>query len=249
MKVVKERLDKELLRRGLADTLHSAQGLILSGRVSVDGAMVDKAGAMVAEDAGIALAGKDIPYVSRGGLKLEAALNRFGIDVTGLVCADIGASTGGFTDCLLQMGAAKVYAVDVGYGLLDVGLRNDSRVVVIERFNVRHMEPGSLGGPVDLATADVSFISLRLVLGPIAGILKPGGGIVALVKPQFEVDRGKVGRGGVVRDAAERARALESIKAFSRSSGLAVLGDMESPVRGAKGNVEYLLYLKKPLGS
>ncbi|MBI5191741.1 MAG: TlyA family RNA methyltransferase [Nitrospirae bacterium] len=245
MKTQKERLDKEILRRGLADTRQRAQGLILSGKVTVDGVRVDKAGAQVSEESAIALIADDMPYVSRGGLKLKGALDAFGLDVSGLICADVGASTGGFTDCLLQEGASRVYALDVGYGLIDSRLRNDPRVTVIERVNVRHMEPGWFDGPVDMATVDVSFISLKLVLGPIASVLRPGGIIVALVKPQFEVGKGKVGRGGIVRDESERLRALTEVMEFAASTGLIVGEHMESPITGAKGNVEYLLRLEK----
>lgn len=246
MKTVKDRLDKELVRRGLVETRQRAQGLILSGKVQVDGARVDKAGTMVTEDADIKITGEDIPFVSRGGLKLKAAIDNFGIDVRGLVCADIGASTGGFTDCLLQEGASRVYAVDVGYGLIDSRLRNDPRVSLIERTNVRYIAPDAFGGPVDFATIDVSFISLKLVLGPVSALLRQGGAIVALVKPQFEVGKGKVGKGGIVRDEAERSRSLEAVKDFAGSIGLEVLGLIESPIKGAKGNVEYLLYMRKP---
>lgn len=235
-----------MLLRGLADSRQRAQGLILSGKVLVGGVRVDKAGAPVDPDADIKVVGEDNPYVSRGGLKLKAALDNFGIDVKGLVCCDIGASTGGFTDCLLQEGASKVYAVDVGYGLIDQRLREDPRVVVIERTNVRYMEPEKLGEPVDLATFDVSFISLKLVLGPVMAVLKPGGAIIALVKPQFEVGKGQVGKGGIVRDEAERLRALTEVKEFASGLGLEAKGEMESPVKGAKGNIEYLLYLKIP---
>ena len=244
MKSDKSRLDTELVRRGLAETRQRAQGLILAGHVLVDGQKVEKAGAMVAASSEIKLIGEDIPYVSRGGLKLRAALDAFGIEVSGLVCADIGASTGGFTDCLLQGGAARVYAVDVGYGLLDLKVRTDPRVVVIERTNARNITLELIGEPVDLAVVDVSFISLKLVLGPVRGVVKEGGSIVALVKPQFEVGRGKVGKGGIVRDEADRLEACMAVKSFAEGLGMTVLGEIESPVRGAKGNVEYLLYLK-----
>ena len=247
MKAVKQRLDKEVLKRGLAETRQKAQGLILAGMVSVDGERVDKAGAQVGDAAVITVSGKDNPYVSRGGLKLKGALDGFGVNPSGFVCADIGASTGGFTDCLLKEGAAKVYAVDVGHGLIDASLKSDPRVVTIERVNVRSMGPEVIGELVEMATVDVAFISLRLVLGSIAGVLKPGGAILALVKPQFEVGRDKVGRGGIVKDEAERKRAVEEVAAFAKSIGLGVLGEMESPIKGAKGNVEFFLYLRKPV--
>jgi len=242
----KERLDKEILRRGLADTRQKAQGLILSGRVVVDGRVADKAGTQVAPDAEIRLTGDYLPYVSRGGLKLKGALDNFKIGVAGLVCADIGASTGGFTDCLLQEGAAKVYAIDVGYGILDLKVRNDQRVTVIERFNARFLTQDTLPEKVDLAVIDASFISLKLLLKPVLATLKPGCSIIALVKPQFEVGREHVGKGGIVRDEGMRAASLEAVKEFACLLGASVEGEMESPIRGAKGNVEYLLHLKAP---
>jgi len=225
-----------------------AQGLILSGKVLVDGQRVDKAGAQVSEDIAITLVGDDIPYVSRGGLKLKGALDGFGVDVKGFVCADFGASTGGFTDCLLQEGAARVYAVDVGRALLHPKVRDDGRVVVIEKVNVRLMEPGLIPEKLDLATVDLSFISLRLVLVNIANAMKPGGLILALVKPQFEVGRGGVGKGGIVRDEKRREDALNDVESFALGLGLVVLGKMESPIRGAKGNVEYFLCMRTPTG-
>lgn len=244
MKKEKERLDKALVERGLAETRQRAQALILAGEVLVNGVRADKAGTAVEPASKIELSGRGIPYASRGGLKLKGALDGFHIGVKGLVCADIGASTGGFTDCLLQEGAAKIYAIDVGYGLIDQRLREDPRVVVIERFNVRSLAPEVLGETADLATIDVSFISLKLVLAPVASVLKPGGAVIALVKPQFEVGRGQVGKGGIVRDDEKRRAALEGVKAFAVEAGFAVAGEMESPITGAKGNREYLLYLK-----
>ena len=245
MKKEKERLDKALVERGLAETRQRAQALILAGEVLVNGVKADKAGTAVEPASKIELSGRGIPYVSRGGLKLKGALEGFHIDVKGLICADIGASTGGFTDCLLQEGAARVYAVDVGYGLIDQRLREDPRVIVIERFNVRSLAPEVLGEKVDLATIDVSFISLKLVLAPVASVLKAGGSVIALVKPQFEVGRGQVGKGGIVRDEEKRRAALEGVKGFAREAGFSVAGEMESPITGAKGNREYLLYLRK----
>lgn len=239
----RQRLDQELVRRGLAESRAKAQALILSGSVLVDGHRADKAGAAVAPDAVITLKGEPMPYVSRGGLKLEAALDEFGIDVSGLVCADFGASTGGFTDCLLQRGASRVFAVDVGYGQLDTRLRADPRVVVMDRTNVRLMGPDDLGAKVDLAVADLSFISLRLVLSNIVSMLAPAGGVILLVKPQFEVGKGRVGKGGIVRDEAERMRAVDEVRSFAEGIGLKFLGLVVSPVTGAKGNVEYLIYM------
>lgn len=212
----------------------------------VDGQRQDKAGAQVSEDADIVVTGPDNPYVSRGGLKLKGAIDHFGVNVSGLVCSDIGASTGGFTDCLLKEGAVKVYALDVGHGLIDAKLRQDVRVVLIERMNARLMVPGLIGEKVDFAVVDVSFISLKLVLGNIAEMLKPGGRILALVKPQFEVGRGAVGRGGIVRDEGERARALKEVGLFAGSIGLNVTGSVESSIKGAKGNVESFLYMNRP---
>ena len=245
MKKEKERLDKALVERGHAETRQRAQALILAGEVLVNGVRADKAGTAVEPTSKIELSGRGIPYVSRGGLKLKGALEGFHVDVKGLVCADIGASTGGFTDCLLQEGAARVYAIDVGYGLIDQRLREDPRVKVIERFNVRSLAPEVLGEKVDLATIDVSFISLKLVLAPVASVLKAGGSVIALVKPQFEVGRGQVGKGGIVRDEEKRRAALEGVKGFAREAGFSVAGEMESPITGAKGNREYLLYLNK----
>jgi len=244
--VPKKRLDQELVGRGLADTRQKAQALILAGLVFVDGHRADKAGSMVPPDAGIEVKGEAVPFVSRGGLKLDAALDEFGIDVSGLVCADFGASTGGFTDCLLKRGAARVYAVDVGYGQLDLKLRDDSRVIVLDRTNVRLMGPDDLGERPGMAVVDLSFISLRLVLGNIMSMLTPGGYVVALVKPQFEVGKGKVGKGGIVRDETERLRAVAEIEEFARGLGFDITGVMESPVRGAKGNVEYLICMRAP---
>lgn len=241
------RLDTEMVARGIADTRHKAQALILAGQVLVDGHRADKAGTNVPGDSVISLKGEPMPYVSRGGLKLKGAVDQFGIDVAGKTCADFGASTGGFTDCMLQEGAAKVYAVDVGYGQLDAKVANDPRVVVMDRVNVRLMEPDALGVKVDLASVDLSFISLKLVLKPIASMVKPGGSILALVKPQFEVGRQGVGKGGIVRDDAERERALAGVASFAEEAGLAVVGSMVSPITGAKGNVEYILYMTTPV--
>jgi len=244
LKKQKNRLDVEMVGRGLADTRQKAQALILSGMVTVEGQRVDKAGHQVGPEDDIGLIGEPMPYVSRGGLKLKGALDEFGLDVAGFVCVDVGASTGGFTDCLLQAGAARVYAIDVGYGQMDQKVANDPRVSVMDRTNVRHLEPNALPEKADLAVIDVSFISLGLVLGPVKGMLKPGGMIVALVKPQFEVGKGNVGKGGIVRDEAQRLGALETVKGFAAAEGFAVAGETVSPVTGAKGNVEYLLFLR-----
>ena len=244
MKEAKNRLDVEMSARGLAESRQKAQALILAGQVIVDGRKASKAGEPVTGEAVIEVI-EGLPYVSRGGLKLKAALDNFKISVAGLVCADIGASTGGFTDCLLKEGAKKVYSVDVGYGLIDQRLREDPRVSVIERTNFRHAGAGFLDELVDFASVDVSFISLKLILPPINLNLKPGGLVVALVKPQFEVGRERVGKGGIVRNERAREAALHEITRFAESIGLKALGQMESPVRGAKGNLEYLLYMHK----
>jgi len=238
---VKIRLDRLLVLRGLAPTREKAQAMILAGTVSVAGKRADKAGSPVAEDAEVAVAGPAHPYVSRGGLKLAAALGAFGLDPAGAVCPDVGASTGGFTDCLLQRGASRVYAIDVGHGQLDARLRADPRVVVRERVNARHLAPADVPEPVRLAAVDVSFISLRLVLPAVAPLVSNGGSIVVLVKPQFEAGRGEVPRGGVVRSDAVRRRVVEEISEAGRRLGLAVGGTMPSPIRGARGNEEFLL--------
>jgi len=242
---VKERLDRLMVERGLAGSRERAKALIMGGKVIVEGAPVTKAGAMVAHDAPITLKAEDIPYVSRGGLKLEAAIREFSIDLTGKTALDVGASTGGFTDCMLKHGAARVYAVDVGYGQMDVKLRNDPRVVLIERTNIRYMEREKVPESVDIATVDVSFISLKTVMPRIMEFVRPGGEIVALIKPQFEAGRADVGKGGVVRDEGKRLEAVNSVEEGMKSLGLAVAGLMESPVKGPKGNIEYLIYLRR----
>ena len=242
----KVRLDKALVDKGLVESRERAKSLIMQGKVLVDGSTVTKAGDMVSTESQIALKGGDIPYVSRGGLKIEAALDAFGVDVSGIVAMDVGASTGGFTDCLLQRGAARVYAIDVGYGQLDWKLRGDPRVVMIERTNIRHMDASLVPEKVDLAVIDVSFISLRLVVPRVRQFLKrPGGSIIALVKPQFEVGREAVGKGGIVRDGQSRAEALEGIAAMMRAEEMDVVGSIESPIKGQKGNVEFLIYAKE----
>jgi 23S rRNA (cytidine1920-2'-O)/16S rRNA (cytidine1409-2'-O)-methyltransferase len=238
---MKLRLDRLLVLRGLAPTREKAQAMILAGAVTVDGRPAAKAGAPVAEDADVAVAGPPHPFVSRGGVKLAAALDAFGLDPRGRVCLDVGASTGGFTDCLLQRGAARVYAVDVGYGQLDARLRADPRVAVREKVNARALSREDVPERIALAAIDVSFISLRLVLPAVAALVAPGGAIVALVKPQFEAGRGEVPRGGVVRDEAVRRRVVEEVAAAGRSLGLEVAGSVPSPIRGARGNEEFLL--------
>ncbi|GAB4165578.1 MAG: TlyA family rRNA (cytidine-2'-O)-methyltransferase [Geothermobacteraceae bacterium] len=242
----KVRLDKLLVEKGLAGSRERARALILAGRVLVDDRPVDKAGFPVLPDTPVRVRGEDIPYVSRGGLKLAAALDFFPVQVEGRIAIDVGASTGGFTDCLLQHGAKLVYAVDVGYGQLAWSLRNDPRVVSLERTNIRHLEPDRLDRKPDLAVIDASFISLAKVLPATLRLLHRPADIVALVKPQFEVGRGQVGKGGVVRDDRLRQKALEDISACARDLGLEVVGAIESPAPGLKGNREFLLYLKLP---
>jgi len=239
----RQRLDKALIRKGLVLSRERARALIMEGKVLVDGIAVTKAGSLVREDSLITLREPDIPYVSRGGLKLEAASERFGISFEGKVAMDVGVSTGGFTDYMLRHGAERVYAIDVGYGQIDWRLRNDPRVVLLERTNIRHLK--ALPEAIDIATIDVSFISLRLVLPKILEFLKPNGEIVALFKPQFEVGRENVSKGGIVKDDAARISALESMRGFIEELGLEELGTIESPIKGRKGNIEYLIYMRK----
>ncbi|MDI6852272.1 MAG: TlyA family RNA methyltransferase [Deltaproteobacteria bacterium] len=241
----KTRLDQLLLTHGLADSRAKAQALILAGRVLVDGLPVTKAGALVAADAEITLKPAQA-FVSRGGEKLSPALDHFGVDVQGKVCLDAGASTGGFTQVLLLRGAARVYAVDVGYGQLDQSLRQDPRVVVLERTNIRLLPKEAVTEPIDLATLDLSFISLTLVIPRIMEFLAPGGLILALVKPQFEVGKGKVGKGGVVRDPVLQREAVEKVARAAMDIGFEASPAFPSPLQGPKGNQEYFLLLKAP---
>lgn len=241
----KERLDLLLQSRGLAESRERARSLILSGSVLVDGKKIEKAGAQVKEDAEIVLLGPISPYVGRGGIKLEGALNAFHLDPSGKVVIDVGASTGGFTDCLLQRGAARVYAVDVGYGQLAWRLRQDPRVIVLERRNIRTLPPEVIPEPVDLATIDVSFISLEKVIPAVIPFLKPRGEIVALVKPQFEVGKGEVGRGGIVRSSEKHRSVLDRIYSQAAGWGLQIGGSIPSPILGQKGNAEFLVYFRR----
>ena len=241
----KKRLDVLLTERGLQESRQRAQAVIMSGEVFVNGQRVDKPGTAVAEDARIEVRGGTLAYVSRGGLKLEKAMAAFPIDLNGAVCADIGASTGGFTDCMLQNGAAKVYAVDVGYGQLAWKLRSDERVVCLERTNARYLTHEQVPDELDFASVDVSFISLKLILPPLNGLLKDGGHAACLVKPQFEAGREKVGKKGVVRDPAVHREVLEHFLEHAKDSGFTVLGLTYSPIRGPEGNIEYLGYLEK----
>ncbi len=237
----KERLDRALVLHGFAQSRESASRLVLAGEVKVDGMIVDKPAKLVPADAKIEVIGPASPFVSRGGEKLKAGLDAFGIDPAGSVCLDVGCSTGGFTDCLLQRGAARVYAVDVGYGQFDWRLRQDSRVVLLERTNIRHLDRRTVPERIDVAVVDVSFISLTLVLPVVVSFLRPGGTALTLVKPQFEVGKGKVGRGGVVRDEAQRQAVKEHVIEHARRLGLQVLGAIDSPIEGRKGNREILV--------
>ena len=236
----KERLDLLLVQRGLAESRARAQAVIMSGEVYVDGQKADKPGMSYDEAARIEVRGSVCPYVSRGGWKLEKALREFGVDPTGWVCSDSGASTGGFTDCLLQQGAAKVFAIDVGYGQLAWKLRQDPRVVCMERTNIRYVTPEELGEPLDLSVVDVSFISLKIVLPVIQRLLKPTGQVICLIKPQFEAGREKVGKKGVVRDPAVHREVLENFVRLADELGMTVRNLTYSPVRGPEGNIEFL---------
>jgi 23S rRNA (cytidine1920-2'-O)/16S rRNA (cytidine1409-2'-O)-methyltransferase len=235
----KERLDVLMVEQGLADSRQQAQRLIMAGQVAVGDRVVDKPGTRVPVTTAMTVKGR-LSYVSRGGFKLAAALDAFGLDVHGWIVADVGASTGGFTDCLLQRGAARVYAIDVGYGQLAWKLQQDPRVIVMDRTNARHLE--NLAEPVHLATIDVSFISLKLILPAVLGWLREGGEIVALVKPQFEAGRGQVGKGGVVRDPAVHQQVLENLATWAASEGMGLMGLIRSPITGPAGNVEFLAH-------
>jgi 23S rRNA (cytidine1920-2'-O)/16S rRNA (cytidine1409-2'-O)-methyltransferase len=240
----KDRLDRLLVDRGLAPSRERAQALVMAGRVRVGGHPAAKPGQRIAIDAALEVAGPDHPFVGRGGLKLAGALDRFGIEVAGIVALDIGASTGGFTDCLLQRGAARVYALDVGSGQIDWSIRRDPRVVVMEGINARYLAPVALPEPPGLVTVDVSFISLRLILPVLPPILAPAAEVLALVKPQFEVGRDQVGPGGIVRDPALHRAALAAVAATAGACGFTVRGGCPSPIRGAEGNREFFLRLR-----
>lgn len=242
----KERLDLLVHARGLAESVTRAQALILAGQVVVNDQRVDKPGTRVPFDAELRLKGEVIPYVSRGGLKLKGAIDAFSLDVRGAVCADIGASTGGFTDCLLQEGAARVYAIDVGWGQLHEKLRRDPRVLSKERVNARHLTDEELPEPVRVIVIDVSFISLEVVLPAVLPKLEAGGLLIALVKPQFEVDQASVDKGGVVRDALARQAAIDRIRAFVAARGLVEVGVVDAAVAGPAGNLEALLVARRP---
>ena len=239
----KQRLDLLMTERGLCDSRSRAQALIMSGAVFVDGQKCDKAGTPVADDAAVEVRGETCPFVSRGGLKLEKALREFGVDPTGYVCSDSGASTGGFTDCLLQKGAKKVFAIDVGYGQLAWALRTDPRVVCMERTNIRYVTPEDLGEPLDLSVVDVSFISLQLVLPAVQKLLKPTGQVLCLIKPQFEAGKDKVGKKGVVREKSTHVEVLEQFLGLADELGFTVRNLTFSPVKGPEGNIEFLGHL------
>jgi len=246
--VKRERIDKLLVERGLADSRTKAQAMVMAGVVLVDEQRVEKPSQQFDPSSTIRIKGGDDPtsrYVGRGGLKLEAALREFQVNVRGLICLDVGASTGGFTDCLLQHGAAKVVALDVGHNQIDWRLRNDPRVDVREGVNARYLSPEDFAGKFDLAVMDVSFISAAKVLPAIVPLVVDGGTIVTLIKPQFEVGKGEVGGGGVVRDAAKRARVVDQVNDAARALGLQVVNVIESPLPGAEGNVEFLAFYRK----
>jgi 23S rRNA (cytidine1920-2'-O)/16S rRNA (cytidine1409-2'-O)-methyltransferase len=246
---MKVRLDKLLFEKNLAPTRQKAQALIAAGQVSVNSRLVDKAGAMVEDSVTIEVK-ESCPYVSRGGYKLETGLEFFNVNPTDLICLDIGASTGGFTDCLLKNGAAKIYAVDVGYGQLAWELRQDSRVVVMERTNARYLTTEDFDDSIDFAVIDASFISLKLLIPPLLPLFRENISILALIKPQFEVGRGKVGKGGVVRDPVQHKQVIDEIAVFCKTLGLLSRGVAPSPILGPKGNKEFLIHLvsttKKP---
>lgn len=240
---VKKRLDVLLTEQGYAENRTKAQAIIMSGIVYVDGQKADKPGTSYEETVAIEVRGAACPYVSRGGLKLEKALRDFGVKPEGFVCSDSGASTGGFTDCLLQQGAKKVYAIDVGYGQLDWKIRSDPRVVVMEKTNIRYVTPEQLGEPLDLSVVDVSFISLKIVLPAIQKLLKQTGQVLCLIKPQFEAGRDKVGKKGVVREKSTHKEVLDDFVELADSLGFKILGLTFSPVKGPEGNIEFLGHL------
>ncbi len=243
--MTKERIDKLLVEKGIVQSRDRARALIMEGRVFVEDRMIDKPGVTVPVEAQLHVRGGEFPFVSRGGLKIRGAIETFGIDPKGMTVIDVGASTGGFTDCVLQRGAKKVYAVDVGYGQLAWKLRADPRVVNLERRNVRYLRREDVPEDVDLILVDTSFISIQKFLSHLLGFLKSGGILLCLIKPQFEVGKGSVGKGGVVRNLELHQQVIDRISDHSRSLGLKVLGVVESPLLGPKGNKEFFLYLKK----
>ena len=243
--MTKVRLDVEMVNRGLCPSREKARALILAGEVRVNGMRAEKAGQEIADDADVLIVEDAIPFVSRGGLKLDKAVKTFPIDLHERICADIGASTGGFTDVMLKNGAKHVYSIDVGYGQLDWSLRNDPRVTVMERNNARFMTPDWFSEPVTFASIDVSFISLRLILPPLYMSMAENGEVVALIKPQFEAGRAEIGKNGVVRDAAVHERVIREMLSFADQTGFKVSGISFSPITGPKGNIEFLLYMQK----
>ena len=242
---MKERLDILLVKKGLAPSREKAKTMIMEGNVFVDNNREDKAGSSFDENAKIEIKGNTLKYVSRGGLKLEKAMTHFGITLDGKVCMDIGASTGGFTDCMLQNGASKVYAVDVGYGQFAWKLRQDERVVCMEKTNIRYVTPEDIADRLDFASVDVSFISLTKVLGPARALLQDDGEMVCLIKPQFEAGREKVGKKGVVRDKAVHEEVIHKVIDFALETGFSILNLEDSPIKGPEGNIEYLVYIRK----
>lgn len=240
----KERIDTLLVQKGFFDSRERAKRSIMAGLIFVNNQKVDKPGTNVDKNSSILVKGDAIPYVSRGGLKLEKAIDKFDIVLNNKICLDIGASTGGFTDCMLQNGARKVYSIDVGYGQLDWKLRQDSRVIVMERTNIRYVTPDDIGEMVDFASVDVSFISLKLVFPVLKRLLKNSGEIAALIKPQFEAGRENVGKGGVVRDINVHKSVVSDIVAFAKKIKFRIIGFTYSPIKGPKGNIEYLLYMR-----
>ena len=242
---MKKRLDILLVEKGLAESREKAKAIIMSGIVYVDGEKEDKAGSTFPEEADIEVRGKTLRYVSRGGLKLEKAMTSFPIELKGKVCMDVGASTGGFTDCMLQNGAVKVYSVDVGHGQLAWSLRNDPRVVCMEKTNIRYVKPEDIEEPVSFASVDVSFISLSKVLPPLRELMTEDAECVCLIKPQFEAGREKVGKKGVVREKSTHIEVIENVLEFTKNSGFEVLGLDYSPIKGPEGNIEYLMYIRK----
>ena len=242
---MKERLDVLLVKRGLAVSREKAKAVIMAGSVYVDNQKEDKAGTMFADTVQIEVRGNTLKYVSRGGLKLEKAMTHFGLSLEGCICMDVGASTGGVTDCMLQNGAVKVYAIDVGHGQLDWKLRNDPRVVCMEKTNIRYVTPEDIDEKADFSSIDVSFISLTKVLPPVYELLKDQGQVVCLIKPQFEAGREKVGKKGVVRDPAVHREVIEKVTDFASKTGFALLNLEYSPIKGPEGNIEYLLHLQK----
>ena len=245
---MKERLDVLLVKKNLAESREKAKAVIMSGIVYVDGQKEDKAGSMFEDTALVEVRGSTLKYVSRGGLKLEKAMEQFGVGLSGKVCMDVGASTGGFTDCMLQNGAKKVYSVDVGHGQLAWKLRSDERVVCMEKTNIRYVTPEEIPERIQFVSIDVSFISLTKVLGPVQALMEPEGDVVCLIKPQFEAGREKVGKKGVVRDPAVHLEVIQMVASFAGSIGLEALHLDFSPIKGPEGNIEYLLHLKNHPG-